>query len=107
MSLYTSPEQHAANPPETWTVERIPYGTRARWCVVDKQGTQMGPTYETKREAEANLDSGWYVRHWEKEQRWYDGESIPGWKSYAECKAEQERNEAWQAARRAEKEKTA
>jgi hypothetical protein len=43
----------------------------------------------------------WLVQAYEKDARWYAGESIPGWKSWAECKAEQERIEARKAEREA------
>jgi hypothetical protein len=58
----------------------------------------------TRKHAVEALTDGFAARLWEKERRWYAGESIPGWKTWAEVKAAQERNEAWQAARRAEKE---
>jgi hypothetical protein len=77
--MYSTPEQHAANPPSTWRVFKSNYGRR--WCLADSSGTVIG-IYDTKRAALADLESGPAATLWEKERRWYAGESIPGWNPY-------------------------
>lgn len=82
--------RHAANPPESWTVERV----NARcWAVNDTDGHTV-TSKNTRREAVAALTSGWDFEHWHKRARWYAGEAVTGWKSWETCKAEQERNAA-------------
>jgi hypothetical protein len=106
MSLFPTPEQHAANGPDTWKVEKVRDGL---WAILTRDGDpQLAgdrlETYPTRKSAVEGLTGGWAARLWEKERRWYAGQSIPGWKSWAEVQAERERNEAWQAARKAERE---
>lgn len=101
MSLFSTPEQHAANGPDTWRVEKVRDGL---WAIVTATGDpQLGgdrlETYPTRKSAVEGLTDGWAARLWEKERRWYAGESIPGWKSWAEVKAEHERIEARKAER--------
>lgn len=78
MALYTSPEAHADNPPETWQVVKI--STHA-WALADKSGHLFQAT-ATRREAQALTMSGFYFDLWHDEARWYAGESVPGWKPY-------------------------
>lgn len=106
MSLFQTPEQHAANGPDTWRVEKVRDGL---WAIVTATGdAQLGgdrlDTFSTRKSAVEGLETGWAAQLWEKERRWYAGESIPGWKSWAECKAEQERIEARMEARKRERE---
>ena len=98
MSVYSGPDEHAANPPETWEV--VKRGDR-NWHVVDRQGTVLERA-TTRREAERLKAEGSVVRLYDRETRWYAGETIPGWKSWADCKAEREAIEARRAARRAD-----
>lgn len=96
MSLFADPTEHAANPPETWTVTKV--GDRA-WSLRTAAGTELD-RYTTKRKAEYDrTPDGYYGRAYAKEGRWYAGETQPGWKPYADCLAERERLEARKAAR--------
>lgn len=93
MSLFQTPEEHAANGPDTWRVEKVRDGL---WAILTAHGDpQLAgdrlETYPTRKSAMVGLEDGWAAGLWEKERRWYAGESIPGWKTWAECKAEQER----------------
>ncbi len=78
MALYTSPEEHAANPPDSWVVVKV--GSRL-WRLTDSSGTVFETT-TTRRAAEALRSSGFYFNLWHDERRWYAGESIRGWKPY-------------------------
>ena len=98
MTYYSGPEELAANPPETWRVEK----RGMRW------GLYMSPTaehpirsFDTKREATAQRDDpqSRLRREVEQDRRWYEGETPAGWKSYAECLAEQRRLAERQARR--------
>ncbi len=87
MSLFFAPEDHAANPPETWLVVKA--GPRA-WRLTTADGTTLDG-FASKRDAEAARSSGWLVNAYRKEGRWYAGETPAGMRSWADCKAEQER----------------
>ena len=93
MSLFPGPEQHAANPPTTWTVERA----GRRWSL-RVAGFELS-RYDTRGAAEAARTSGQWAELYENERRWYAGELIPHWKPYAECTAEAARLAAWRAGR--------
>lgn len=85
MSLYATPEEHAANPPETWSVEKRPHGgdVLGRWKIVDANGTTLD-FVRTKAEGIAQIESRscFSARLWEQERRWYAGEKVEGWKPY-------------------------
>lgn len=81
MSVYATPEENAANPPDTWTVVKG-YGG---WHLTDQHGTVLD-RFRTKREAEQARTDGQVARLWDQERRWYAGETIPGWKPYAELR---------------------
>jgi hypothetical protein len=78
MSLYADPQEHAANPPESWEVRKA--GPRW-WQLVDQSGNVLGRA-ETKRAAEELKVSGFYFKLWHQEARWYAGETVYGWKPY-------------------------
>lgn len=78
MALYSTPERHAANPPSTWRVVKA--GPRL-WNLVD-QNDDVISSHRTKREAEEDKVSGPAVSLYEKEGRWYRGETVVGWKPY-------------------------
>lgn len=82
MALYATPEQHAANPPESWEARKA--GPRL-WHLVDQEGNVLARA-ETKRGAEELKTSGFYFKLWHQEARWYAGEPVAGWKPYAEVK---------------------
>ena len=101
MALFADPETHAANPPETWqTVKR---GDRV-WEVQTKDGGNLdrhvrkidADTSRTCPESRIRL-------MYAEEGRWFAGETKPGQRSWAECKAERERIAERQAAREAER----
>lgn len=80
MSLYANPDEHAANPPETWEVAKV---AERQWHLRDRDGFTLDG-FDTKRAAEqARTDSFW-TRLYEQERRWYAGEPVAGWKPYAE-----------------------
>lgn len=94
MSYYPDPETLAANPPETWRVEKR--GERLWGLYIDSSHEHPVETFRTKASAlaERDLASSRIRREVEKERLWYAGETPYGWKSWAECKAEQERSSA-------------
>lgn len=94
MSLFADPEQHAANPPETWQIVRIPTGSRARFALKISADQPHPETFATRGEAERERDKGYTRRLYEDEARWYAGEPVRGWRPWAEVKADQERNAA-------------
>lgn len=97
MSLLETPERHAANPPGTWIVEKA--GPRC-WRLKAADGAPID-TYRTQREALQNRERGPWVTIYEREGRWYAGDTPAGWKPYAQIVAERERNEQAQALFRA------
>jgi hypothetical protein len=102
MALHLSPEQHAANPPESWRVEREQDGGRVWWHLhIDTEGDRAIQAYRTRKEATENLTSGFYFNLYAKEGRWFAGGKIDGWKSYAETL----RDRAEATARRIERER--
>lgn len=84
MSLFGSPEEHAANPPSSWTVEK--WGYKWHLCV---NGNSLD-SFTTKREAERAKTQGFHANLYEKERRWYAGEKVDGWKMYSECLSERQ-----------------
>lgn len=92
MSLFATPEEHAANPPETWEIRKL---YERRWVLIVNKAhpveTQdMFPTKKDAEDARDNPDS-WLRRLYDDETRWYKGEPVRGWRPYAEIKAAQER----------------
>lgn len=83
MSLFAGPVEHAANPPESWRVEK---GVTRLWFLKTKDGVTL-ETFPTKKAAEHAKVESFYVSLYEKESRWYAGEAIPGWKPYAAASA--------------------
>ena len=79
MSVYSTPEQHAANPPESWVVVKV---ADHKWELRDAQGTRLHYG-TTKKECEAAREVGFIRNLYDAETRWYAGESVRGWKSYA------------------------
>lgn len=83
MPLFTSPEEHAENPPDTWQIIK---SSGRSWTLATRGGTVFD-TFGRKRDAETATASGFYVELYEKEKRWYAGEKIDGWRSWEECHA--------------------
>lgn len=110
MSLFTTPEQHAANGPDTWRIVKYGRGFAIVTKDVTDEMVQRGGIpilthCERKRDAVAILEphvNSWLVQAYEKEGRWYAGETPPGQRSWAECKAEKEKRDAAAAKRRAQ-----
>lgn len=94
-TMYATPEEHAANNPDTWVVEKNPDGgTRGKWVIRDLLGGTHGYwAYQTKREAlAASTEGGDIFAKWTRESQWYQGEgSMPGMPSYADVLAEAEK----------------
>jgi hypothetical protein len=66
VSLFSGPEEHAANPPSTWQVVKA--GDRV-WQLRSKEGVVF-ETFKTRKAAvEAKTDS-WLTRQYEKDGRW-------------------------------------
>ena len=100
MSLYSGPEQHAKNPPSTWTVQREQVGSHVSWFMQDAEGNQIGHRFSTKKAATAALTDGHEARLWEKERRWYAGENVHPWKPWSVVKAENEARDRRNAERK-------
>lgn len=84
MSLFATPEQHAANPPSTWKAVK----TGGCWSLATQGGAILEGNFDRKRDAEDRRLSGNAAALYEQERRWYAGERVDNWKSYAECLAE-------------------
>lgn len=80
MSLFRNPEEHAANPPETWQVDKV---ADRCWRLTAAGGTVTIDTFPTRKVAEAARAYGWAANLWHQETRWYGGEAIAGWKQYS------------------------
>lgn len=77
MALFGTPEQHAANPPESWRVEKA----GRVWIVLDAEDTVLCAC-PTRHEAEDAKVTGFWADLYEKERRWFAGEMVAGWKPY-------------------------
>ncbi len=83
MSLFSGPEEHAANPPETW---RIVKAAERVWNVCPKDSDDVITSCKRKIDAEMLKEPfSWLYAAYAKEGRWYAGENISGWRPYAEC----------------------
>jgi hypothetical protein len=92
VSLFPTPEEHAAHPPESWQVrKRAPrlWGLFAR-----PTDTEPLESFTTRREAEANKITGHLVNLYQIEEQWFAGETPHGWRPYADVAAERERRAA-------------
>ena len=79
MSLFSNPEEHAANPPATWQIT----GKGRYWHLRTASGGTLD-SFGTKRAAEDARTSGFLVEMYEDETRWYRGESVRNWVPYRE-----------------------
>jgi hypothetical protein len=98
MSYYPTPEALAANPPETWRV--VKRGERSWGLHIDPSYEHPAETFTTKRDAIAERDdpNSHTRRNVEQERLWYAGVTPRGWRTWEECKAEQQRMAArWSA----------
>jgi hypothetical protein len=77
MALFGTPEEHAANGPETWTIT----GSGRNWWLRTKDGDRLS-SHRSKREATYAREIGWTVKLYRDEGRWFAGESVNGWKPY-------------------------
>lgn len=91
MSLHSTPEKHAADPPEAWRVVKV---AERCWHLKSSLGHSLGGSYTTKRAAEADKVNGFYVDLYEKEGRWFAGQPVANWRPYSEIVAERERRAA-------------
>ena len=96
MSLFSGPEEHAANPPESWQAVKVAAGC---WHLTTAAGVALGGSYKTRKAVEADKTSGFFVNLYRQEARWYAGEAVTGWKPYADVVAARERNAAHWAGR--------
>jgi hypothetical protein len=77
MSLFSA-EMHADNPPETWQVVKV---LPRVWQLQTKDGDVL-ESFSKASAAEEAKHSGFYVKLYDQESRWYAGEQIPGWQQY-------------------------
>lgn len=91
MALHSTPEDHDANPPETWEVVKA--GERL-WHLRQRGAEYPFDSFTTKKAAEAARTNGSAARLYHEEGRWFAGETPPGWKSWAQVRAEREAREA-------------
>lgn len=92
MVMFSSPEEHAANPPSSWLVVKV---ADRCWHLTTKDGVvlEYGSRGRGKAATEALKAGGHSFRHYEDERRWYAGETVQNWRPYAEIKAEREARE--------------
>ena len=81
MSLFATPQEHAANPPSTWRIEKA----GVKFALVTADGTVIH-TYRTRSAALTDADSGFFVTLYNDESRWYAGEQVRGWRPYTETR---------------------
>lgn len=86
MALHLTPEEHDANPPSSWTARK----NGNRWQLVDKSGGVLD-TFDTKTKAEAAKSSGFLFDLYQKEGRWFRGETPAGCRPYAAYKPAMDR----------------
>ena len=79
MPLFGSPEEHAANPPESWEVEKRAEGI---WHLKPKGAEYNIDSYPTKKAAEADKREGHWVRQYQSDSDWYAGKPQAGIKPY-------------------------
>lgn len=72
MSVYSDPETHAANPPETWVVVKV---SERNWHLRDRQGATL-ERGTTKRECECAREVGFIRNLYDDETRWYAGATV-------------------------------
>lgn len=77
MALHLTPESHAADPPEGWTVRK--HGRR--WSLLSGDGHTLD-SFKTKREAILAKQMGRLVDLYRAEGRWFKGESVGCWRPY-------------------------
>lgn len=105
MCIFDNPEQHAANPPETWKVVKV----ADRWWDL-MAGDASLDSFTTRKAALLARTEGQYFNLYQKEGRWYAGEDIPNWKPWTEVLAERNRHIEWlerKARERAERQRSA
>jgi hypothetical protein len=90
MSLFSTPEEHAANPPGTWEVHKA--GERS-WHLRARTGAVL-EYCASKREAERRRTDSSTARLYAQEARWYAGEPVTNWRPWADVKAEREKRAA-------------
>jgi hypothetical protein len=78
MALHLTIEEHDADPPSRWTVQK----SGRRWQLLSRNGGVVD-TFNTKRDAENAKTSGQIFNLYQKEGRWFRGEAVPGWRPYA------------------------
>lgn len=76
--LTLNAKDNADNAPSTWRVVR----SGRHYHLTDKAGHVL-ESFDRKYKAVAARESGFYFDLWNKERRWFAGETIPGWKPYA------------------------
>lgn len=81
MSLFSGPDEHAANPPETWEVVKL---AERVWALRPAGADYSLNTFTTRHAAEEARSEGSAARLWRQEAAWYAGEAVRGWKPYAE-----------------------
>jgi hypothetical protein len=81
VALFATPQEHAANPPESWVV--VKRGPRS-WALTPAGDPDVVlDQFETKRSAEQARTESFLVKLYRQEARWYAGEPVPGWRPYA------------------------
>lgn len=79
-ATFSTPEQHAANPPESWRVTRVQQGSRVRWQVrIHTDSTYPAESFSTKREAMLSIrPEGRFGKLYEDARRYFAGEPVEG-----------------------------
>ena len=95
MSLHHTPEDHDADPPAKWLVVK---DAERSWHLDSSLGGTFG-YYKTRKAAEADRLSGFSVGLYEREGRWFAGQTPAGWRPYSVIVAERERRAARELAR--------
>jgi hypothetical protein len=90
MALHLTPEEHDADPPDGWVVEK----RGDKWAVLTKTGVLVSE--KTKKAATAHKTGGPFFDLYQKEGRWFRGERVEGWKPYSVIVEERHRRQEWQ-----------
>ena len=87
MNLFATPEEHAANPPQSWQVVKA---APRLWHLQTTGGTTLD-SFTTRHAAETARDQSWLVTLYEEERRWYAGERVNGRRPWADVLADRKR----------------
>lgn len=79
MAIHLNPKEHDADPPQGWIVRKA---GKALWHLLSRDGGVLD-RFTTKKDAEAAKTAGRIFNLYQKEGRWFKGDTPAGWRPYA------------------------